>query len=133
MGGTTGLGVLRLEDIEIVSYGPQYLPLEDCQGFGIEGNALTDQGMRRSLIEWRRQSFVLKGCTRLVDQPSSSPFGIGRFRGIWLEVSQEFKRPHFFLKTTFLGSVVGNPLLSVFLLKHAVVKHNRCSTSVPTC
>jgi hypothetical protein len=102
-GGHTGLGVLRHEDIEIVSYGPQYLPLEECQGFGIEGNALTDQGMRRSQIEWRRQSFVLKGCTRLVDQPSSLPFGIGRFRGIWLEVSQEFKRPHFFLKTTFLG------------------------------
>ncbi len=102
-GGHTGLGMLRVEDIEIVNYGPQYLPLSDCQGFGIEGNALSDQGIRRSMIEGRRQTFVLKGCTRLIDQPSSSPFDIGQFRGIWLEVVQEFKRPHFYLKTTFLG------------------------------
>lgn len=102
-GGHTGLGAFRLGDIEIVSYGPQYLPLGECQGFGIEGNALSDHGMRRSMIEWRRHSFMLKGCTRLVDQPSSIPFEAGQFRGIWLEVSQEFKKPHFYLKTTFLG------------------------------
>lgn len=102
-GGHTGLGALRLGDVEIVSYGPQYLPLGECQGFGIEGNALSDQGIRRSTMEGRRHSFSLRGCTRLVDQPPSKPFEQERFRGIWLEVSQEFKRPHFFLKTTFLG------------------------------
>jgi hypothetical protein len=102
-GGHTGLGELHLGDIGIVNYGPQYLPLGECEGFGIEGNALSDHGMRRSMIEWRRGSFVLKGCTRLVDQPSSSPFDVGHFRGIWLEVMQEFKKPHFYLKTTFLG------------------------------
>jgi hypothetical protein len=102
-GGHTGLGELRFGDVEIVCYAPQYLPLGDCQGFGIEGNALSDHGTRRSMIEWKRGgSFVLKGCTRLVDQPSSSLFG-GTFRGIWLEVVQEFKKPHFNLKTTFLG------------------------------
>ncbi len=102
-GGHTGLGVLRFGDIEVVNYGPQYLPLGECQGFGIEGNALSDHGMRRSIIEWRRHSFSLKGCTRLVDQPASSPFEVGKFRGIWLEVAQEFKKPHFYLKTNFLG------------------------------
>lgn len=102
-GEHTGLGAMRQDDVEIVNYGPQYLPLGDCQGFGIEGNALSDHGMRRSVIESGSKNFVLKGCTRLVDQPSSSPFGIGQFRGIWMEVSQEFKKPHFYLKTTFLG------------------------------
>jgi hypothetical protein len=101
-GSHTGLGVLRHDDIEIVNYGPQYLPLGECQGFGIEGNALSDHGMRRSTIEWRRGGFSLKGCTRLVDQPSSL-LEVGKFRGIWLEVAQEFKKPHFYLKTTFLG------------------------------
>lgn len=102
-GEHTGLGMLRQGDIEIINYGPQYLPLGECQGFGIEGNALSDHGMRRSMIEWRRGSFVLKGCVRLVDQPSVSHFEVGKFRGIWLEVAQEFKKPHFYLKTTFLG------------------------------
>lgn len=102
-GGHTGLGESRHGDIEIVNYGPQYLPLGDCQGFGIEGNSLSDHGIRRSMIERRRGSFILKGCTRLVDQPSSSSFEPKKFRGIWLEVAQEFKKPHFYLKTTFLG------------------------------
>ena len=43
-GEHTGLGVLRYGAIDIVSYGPQYLPLGECQGFGIEGNALSDHG-----------------------------------------------------------------------------------------
>lgn len=102
-GGRTGLGVVRFGDIEIVNYGPQYLPLEECQGFGIEGNALSDHGMRRSILECRRHYFSMKGCARLVDQPSSTPFATGNFRGIWLEVAQEFKKPHLYLKTSFLG------------------------------
>ncbi|MDP1880702.1 MAG: hypothetical protein Q8K60_07160, partial [Parachlamydiaceae bacterium] len=44
-GGKTGLGSIRKDDVEIVSYGPQYFPLADCEGFGIQGNALSDQGM----------------------------------------------------------------------------------------
>lgn len=102
-GCQTGLGEMRLGDIHIVNYGPQYLPLGECLGFGIEGNSLTDHGMRRSIIEWRRGTFILKGCARLVDQPQASPFEAKKFRGIWLEVAQEFKKPHFNLKTTFLG------------------------------
>lgn len=102
-GMQTGLGELRFDDVEIVNYGPQYLPLGECDGFGIEGNALSDHGMRRSMIEWRRGTFILKGCTRLVDQPTSSSLGGCNFRGIWLEVVQEFKKPHFYLKTSFLG------------------------------
>ena len=101
-GEHTGLGALRYGNIDIVNYGPQYFPLNDCEGFGIEGNALSDRGVRRSVIEWRRASFILKGCTRMVDQPSSRSH-LGHFRGIWLEVVQEFKKPHFYLKTTFLG------------------------------
>lgn len=122
-GAQTGLGSVRQGDVEIVSYGPQYLPLGDCQGFGIEGNALSDQGMRRSLIEWRRQSFILKGCTRLVDYPSTSSFETGQFRGIWLEVTQEFKRPHFYLKTSFLGLNGWDEVAFSFF-----VKASRCRT-----
>ena len=39
----------------------------------------------------------------MVDQPSSSELDLRSYRGIWLEVSQEYKRPHFFLKTNFLA------------------------------
>lgn len=105
-GSYTGLGSLRQNDVEFVSYGPQYLPLSECSGFGIEGNSLSDQGIRRSTIDSRRHAFTLQGCTRLVDQPSfnqSATALMGQYQGIWLEVTQEFKRPHFYLQTNFLG------------------------------
>lgn len=123
-GGHTGLGSLRFEDIEIVNYGPQYLPLSECQGFGIEGNALSDHGMRRSMIEWRRHFFSLKGCTRLVDQPSRAGKEESQFRGIWLEVAQEFKKPYFSLKTSFLGLDGWESVAFSFFIKAA-----RCQTS----
>lgn len=127
-GGHTGLGVLRYGDIGIVNYGPQYLPLGDCQGFGIEGNSLSDQGMRRSIIEWRPHTFCIKGCTRLVDQPSNSPFEMGLFRGIWCEVVQEFKKPHFYLKTNFLGLDGWDSVVFSFY-----VKASRCMTQSQEC
>ena len=127
-GGHTGLGSLRYENIEIVNYGPQYLPLGECSGFGIEGNALSDHGMRRSVIEWRPHAFSLKGCTRLVDQPSFSPLEMGKFRGIWLEVAQEFKKPHFYLKTSFLGLDGWESVAFTFF-----VKAERCRTQSQEC
>lgn len=101
-GSQTGLGCLNYGGVEIVTYGPQYLPLAECDGFGIEGNSLSDHGMRRSSIETYRSSFVLKGCTRMVDQPSVMRLE-SKFRNIWIDVVQEFKNPHLYLKTTFLG------------------------------
>lgn len=128
-GGHTGLGAYRFEGVEIVNYGPQYLPLGECQGFGIEGNALSDHGMRRSVMEWRPHSFSLKGCTRLVDQPSSTPLEMGNFRGIWLEVSQEFKKPDFYLKTSLLGLDGWESVAFTFF-----VKAERCRTQqAQTC
>lgn len=102
-GVQTGLGGIRQKDVEIVTYGPQYLPLGDCQGFGIQGNPLSDQGARRSSIELKKGAFVLKGCTRMPDQHSSVPSVLGKFRGIWLEIEQEYKKPRFQLNARFLS------------------------------
>ncbi|MBA3721934.1 MAG: hypothetical protein H0W88_05995 [Parachlamydiaceae bacterium] len=106
-GGHTGLGCYRFQDVQIINYGPQYMPLEECQGFGIEGNYLSDQGLRKSTFEVGRQSFSMKGCVRFVDQPLSVPqdnlFHFGKLRGIWLETEQQFKDLKLNIKTNFLG------------------------------
>jgi hypothetical protein len=107
-GGYTGLGAFRVGDVEIVSYGPQYLPLSDCQGFGIEGNFLSDQGARKTHIERSSDHFSLKGCVRLVDQPQSDSSDVyslrlGQFRGIWFEMEQLVKGRQLELKTQCLG------------------------------
>lgn len=105
-GGYTGLGCLRSGDVRILSYGPQHSPLEDCRGFGIEGNRLSDHGLRRSSVEVHPAGFSLKGCVRLVDRPLDSPetmFRFGKLSGIWFETEQELRSSHFSLKTAFLG------------------------------
>lgn len=129
-GEHTGLGSYKYGGIEIVNYGPQYLPLGECSGFGIEGNALSDQGIRRSTIDWRPHTFSLKGCTRLVDQPSST-IESGKFRGIWMDVVQEFKKPHFYLKTSFLGIDGWDSVAFSFFIKAEKCKLNGEETFLP--
>lgn len=102
-GVQTGLGGMRWGDVEVVTYGPCALPLDDSFGFGIEGNALSDKGERRSLLELKRgSSFAVKGCVRLADRPTRTG-ALGKFQGIWLDIEQEYKAPHFFLRTKLLG------------------------------
>jgi len=107
-GGYTGLGCMGNHDVELINYGPQYFPLDDCKGFGIEGNYLADHDLRKTIIETSKEGFTIKGCARLVDQPvSSSPFfpihHLGSFKGIWLELAQEFKAPQLKISLSLLG------------------------------
>jgi hypothetical protein len=105
-GGYTGLGYFRIGDAEIVNYGPQYLPLGDCLGFGIEGNHLSDIGLRKPHLQLKPKGFYLKGCVRLVDQPvenANSSFQLSRFRGIWFETEQELSEQQLSIQTSFLG------------------------------
>lgn len=99
----TGLGYMRDEDIEILNYGPQYFPLDNCKGFGIEGNHLSDHGIRQSFMESSQSEFRIKGCVRLVDQPLGENAEKELFRGIWLEIAQEYKNHHLKIHTTLLG------------------------------
>ncbi len=102
-GCKTGLGTFRYEDIEIVNYGPQYLPLGECRGFGIEGNNNSDQGERIPSIQPLPQGFILKGCTRMIDQPvENRPFAT-IYRGIWFDIKQEFWLPNLYLNLSVLG------------------------------
>lgn len=105
-GDHTGLGYFRLGDIQVVNYAPQYLPLGDCQGFGIEGNHFSDHGTRQTSIKEDSQGFGIKGCVRLVDQPleHASPYSaFGAFRGIWMDIEQQFHRETLSLKISLLG------------------------------
>ena len=102
-GGHTGLGSMRFRDVTLLNYGPQHLPLSDCSGFGIEGNHLSDHGIRQSIMENRSYGFSLKGCVRLVDRPPQFLHETVPFCGIWLEIAQEFKLPQLRLTTTVLS------------------------------
>ncbi len=129
-GGYTGLGCVGIHDVEIINYGPQYFPLDDCRGFGIEGNYLSDHGMRKSIIETTKDGFKIKGCTRFVDQPQSAPSPIqqmGNFKGIWLELAQEFKQSHLKIDLGLLGISSWENIAFSFFVKaeHCQINENK--------
>lgn len=106
-GYKTGMGSFKSYDVNILNYGPQYLPLEDCQGFGIEGNFLSEKGIRKTSIQQNGNEFSIQGCVRLVDQPTYNahhqPNRFGQLRGIWQETEQTFKKDVLSIKTNYLG------------------------------
>lgn len=119
-GAHTGLGAYRFHDVQILNYGPQFFPLEECQGFGIEGNFLSDHDMRKSEIELSQNSFALKGCVRFVDS--------GQFNGIWMETEQSYKDQFLDIKGHLL-SMQGweNVAFSFF------VKAKKCHVGTVAC
>ncbi len=127
-GDHTGLGCFRLNDVEVVNYGPQYLPLGDCQGFGIEGNHISDHGLRKPILCLKRQGFSLKGCIRLVDQPfpqqSSSLFKLGQFHGIWFEIEQELKDKQLAINASLLGISGWESVAFSFFVKAQICQIN---------
>lgn len=108
-GGYTGLGCFAIKSGGIVNYGPQHVisigsaPKDGCSGFGIEGNYLSDHGMRQTRLHLTKNGFSLKGYTRLVDQPVKSISSLGKFCGLWMETEQIFQDDKLQLNTSLLG------------------------------
>lgn len=101
-GSGTGMGYYRYQDAEVVNFGPHYLPLEEADGFGIQGNYLSEQGIRKTRLDNSKGCFFMQGCVRMIDKPLFSS-SLGQLRGIWMEVEQGFKEGELTLKSYFLG------------------------------
>ncbi|CCB86269.1 putative uncharacterized protein [Parachlamydia acanthamoebae UV-7] len=92
-GGQTGLGYIKQAQVEIVNYGPQFFPLGDCQGFGVEGSRF-----QSNLPAWKmnlsENGFRIKSTLRLtpqqMDMQSLPNFRNGLSSKVWAEVEQSF-------------------------------------------
>lgn len=118
MGGKTGLGCIRSNDIEIASYGPQHLPLGDCMGFGIESGPLSKR--KKALIEVNGQEFCIKDTAKLASQNiffSSAQFGNGAHPKAWIEAKQQFKQNEISIDARFLSLEKLPPLAFTFFVK----------------
>lgn len=122
-GGKTGLGCVHFDDIQIVNYGPQHLPLGDCEGFGIEGGACSYQDHLPATIKWSEHEFFMQRSARLAAKPTHIPsnkaafFRKGEYSEIWLALTQHFQGDSLQIESSFLG-VQGSDLLAfTFFLK----------------
>lgn len=119
-GGGTSMGCLYREDVQIVSFGPQHLPLGDCRGFGIESQ---ENHLPQSQIEVSaaNQAYSIQGLVRLSPRPKTSvsqaTFRNGEHSGFWIDVKQNYQNKQLTIETIFRGLFDISMLAFVFFVK----------------
>lgn len=119
-GGGSSIGCFHREDVHIVSFGPQHLPLGDCRGFGIENNLDSLSSTQINISESKR-AYHIQGTVRMSPRPKTSNTGAsfrnGEHSGMWIEIEQNFYNEQLIIETTFYGLYdIGN-LAFVFFAK----------------
>lgn len=127
-GGKTGLGALHKRRVELVTYGPSYAPFEGMDGFGIEAHGYLQEGLKKIFFQRDHHKIGIKTCVRMVDQPSRTPSGIARFRGIWLDVRQEWQSHILHLETKILSLEGWDDVGMRFLVRADQVKEEKTET-----
>lgn len=123
-GGRTGLGTYHVNRaLSIVTFGPQYQPYGECQGFGVESNQNTQNKFPNLVIEEKGEKYLVKGYTKLAGNVIyESPYpicGNTSHSEIWLDVKQEFDGLSYDLEVNYLSYQMGSPLSFVFYVKAA--------------
>lgn len=126
-GGGSGMGCLHKDDIQIVNFGPQHLPLGDCQGFGIEGcGQFLSPHVKK--IQGDREVLAVEGVSRMApytkEIQSHALFRAGEHSGCWIDVKQQFEKGQLSIETLFRR--VGDPQALAFAF---FVKAQSCSVA----
>lgn len=114
-GGVSGMGCYHHKDVQVMSFGPQHLPLGDCSGFGLEGGSrfLNDH---IKVFSINTGEYLLEGVSRL------SPFiAVGPTEevpsGRWMESRQKLKHGMLSVEAKFLGLFEPTELIFSFFIK----------------
>ena len=123
VGGHTGLGALHQRGLDIVTFGPQFLPLGECEGFGIDRGASSKEGSAAAVVAERLPAgFILKGtvpvaAASLPESRIATPFSRGNFSGVWMDVQQKATSEEFRIDCSFLGLRAIEELAFCFYVK----------------
>lgn len=127
-GGKSGMGCYHFKDVKVINYGPQYTPLGDCAGFGIEGGG---QLLSEFVTELSATTgeFILQGMSRM-SSLSLEGVTVGESHSPhagWLATCQELKDQKLSIKTQFQNLFEQKELLFSFFVKckQCVVDGNR--------
>lgn len=119
-GGGSGMGCLHRNDVQIVSFGPQHLPLGDCRGFGIEGQHERLSSSKVAVSELDG-TFSIEGTARLAPRPkvagSNATFQNGEHSGFWIDAKQCYNKEKFSIEMIFRGVFDLNTLAFAFFVK----------------
>lgn len=119
-GGGSGMGCLHRGDVQIVSFGPQHLPLGDCRGFGIESQQERLSQSRVAVSELDH-TFSIEGMARVAPRPkqavSNATFRNGDHSGFWIDARQSFDKNQFLIEMIFRGVYDLSALAFAFFVK----------------
>lgn len=120
-GGKTGLGCFHHEDIQMINFGPQHLPISECQGFGIEEEAYLDDQCLHLEAGTAERDFHLQRDVRVTAESMSRKsiplFRNNGFSGLWIDAEQQFHQNIFKIRTSFLGLTPSDALAFTFFVK----------------
>ena len=91
-GQKSTLGFWREGSLKLLSYGPQQLPLDCIDFFGIEGNHFSDSGLRQTYMQVYEDSFSIKGCVKSCSQEP--------FKSTWFDISQSYESDFVMIEAT---------------------------------
>ncbi|MBA3815210.1 MAG: hypothetical protein H0X29_01560, partial [Parachlamydiaceae bacterium] len=119
-GGGSGMGCMHREDVQIVNFGPQHLPLGDCYGFGIESQQSHLSQAQISISESSKM-YTIEGVARVTPRPKNSSqqasFRNGDHSGFWIEAKQSFQNEQLTIETIFRGLYDISTLAFAFFVK----------------
>jgi len=114
-GGGSGMGAYHAGDLQVVSFGPQRLPLGDCLSFGIEG---LDSLLQ---LEVGENNFTLAGRTHMAavssQQKTRALFRHGQHSGVWMDVKHQWKEDALNIEASFLSVEELENLAFAFFVK----------------
>ncbi|MBJ7449059.1 MAG: hypothetical protein JHC93_01715 [Parachlamydiales bacterium] len=98
IGGQTGLGSYHYKDIKVTNFGPQFLPLGQCDAFGIEkGCSLHNKNPNAIVLDSTNTGYRIKGTVPLVSVSKNN------FSGTWMDVEQKCDEKGLDVQIEFLG------------------------------
>lgn len=121
-GCKSGMGAFLHHDAGIINYGPQFLPLGDCSGFGLAGSAqkpqINDEG------EWFSFSYLCRLAAPSPRRSTVSDLQDSGYSGLWMEAAVGGSLEGISIHTCFEGMAPLNKIVFSFFGKGEV-----CSVS----
>lgn len=126
-GARTSIGSYTVDQsLAIVGYGPQYQPLGECAGFGVESSEYTQNKFPSVSIKVSQKGFNLSGYTKLPGKKIySHPYSIAgnsSHSECWLDINQELEEDRLTISLELLEYQSTPPLSFLFFVKAEEIK-----------
>mgnify|MGYP000585431839 CR=1 FL=1 len=130
LGGKTGLGAYLLNPyLGVVTFGPQQLPFDDCDGFGIESAQWLQKKFNSGITQITPTGYSIKGFAKLTNNKFSiehyATFGNSKHSEDWIDITQILNNSKLDIQIAFLTFKSTEVFSFTFYVKASTCKINQ--------